>query len=209
MSDTHLFVLIHSPLVGPFSWRLVQKEFAKRRIDVLVPELLDQPADSLPCWQQHARSVAAVLTHVPPNRRIILVAHSGAGPLLPAIRQALPHPIAAYVFVDAGVPRSGLSRLDLMQLQDRSWVDEFHQTLLQGGRFPDWTADDLRDIVPDENVLNQLMAEIKPRSLAFFIEPLPTFDDWPDAPCAYLRFRLAVCVGCGAGPAGRLAGSRA
>lgn len=185
--------LIHSPLVGPFTWQLVRDELAKRHFDVIVPALFDQPdaaaqGTAVPYWQQHARSVAEGLAQVPHNRRIVLVAHSGAGPLLPVIRQSLPHSVRAYVFVDAGLPRDRLSRLDLMKLQDQAWADEFHQSLLQGGRFPDWTADDLRDTIPDETVRRQLVADLRPRSLPFFTEPIPAFDGWPDAPCVYLKF---------------------
>ncbi len=185
--------LIHSPLVGPFTWQLVRDELAKRHFDVIVPALFDQPdaaaqGTAAPYWRQHARSVAEGLAQVPKNRRVVLVAHSGAGPLLPAIRQMLPHSIRAYVFVDAGLPRDGLSRLDLMKLQDQAWAAEFQQSLSQGAQFPDWTADDLRNIVPNAEVRQQLVAEIQPRSLAFFIEPLPVFGSWPDAACAYIRF---------------------
>ena len=193
MNETVTLALIHSPLVGPFTWQPVCAELKKQHVEALAPTLVDQPAAAaqgaaLPYWQQHARSVAAHLAQVPLNRRIVLVAHSGAGPLLPVIRQALPHSIRAYVFVDAGLPRDGLSRLDLMKLQDQAWADEFQQSLLQGSRFPDWTADDLQDSIPDKEVRQHLMTEIRPRSLPFFIEPIPAFDGWPDAPCAYIRF---------------------
>jgi len=187
MSDHLTVALIHSPLVGPFTWQLVRDELLKRQIDTLVPPLIDHPDSTLPYWQQHAQSVAQGLAQIPRDRRIVLVAHSGAGPLLPAIRQALPHTIGGYVFVDAGLPRDGLSRLELMRLQDQSWAAEFQQSLLQGRRFPDWTFDDLRDIVPDADSLRRLMAELQPRTLPFFSEPLPVFDGWPDAPCAYIK----------------------
>jgi len=40
---------------------------------------------------------------------VALVAHSGAGALLPLIGQRLPVPDSSYLFVDAGLPRSGSS----------------------------------------------------------------------------------------------------
>lgn len=33
-----------------------------------------------------------------------------------------------------------------------------------------------------------MISEIRPRSLSFFTEPIPVFDGWPDAPCAYIKF---------------------
>ena len=32
------------------------------------------------------------------------------------------------------------------------------------------------------------MSEIQPRALPFWIEPIPVFAVWPDAPCAYVQF---------------------
>jgi hypothetical protein len=32
------------------------------------------------------------------------------------------------------------------------------------------------------------LAEINPRALDFFTEPIPAFDGWPDAPCVYILF---------------------
>ena len=34
----------------------------------------------------------------------------------------------------------------------------------------------------------QLVAEIRPRGLDFFLESIPVFGGWPDAPCIYIRF---------------------
>jgi hypothetical protein len=33
-----------------------------------------------------------------------------------------------------------------------------------------------------------MVSEIKPRSLPYFTEPMPAFAEWPDAPCAYIKF---------------------
>jgi hypothetical protein len=96
--------------------------------------------------------------------------------------------IHAYVFVDAGIPRNNLSRLDLMHLQDPQWAEQFHQSLLQGDRFPTWSEDDLREVIPDDSLRLKMASEIHPRSLDFFSEPIPVFAGWPDAPCAFIKF---------------------
>ncbi len=183
-----MYALIHSPLVGALTWQLVCSEMEKRGLEAIVPTLLDHPNSTQPYWQQHAESVAKSLTGIPQNRSIVLVAHSGAGPLLPIIRQALSHAMSAYVFVDAGIPRNGASRLDLMKFQDQQWGEQFHQALLHGEQFPMWDEDDLREVIPEDELRRKMMAEIHPRSLSFFTEPIPVFAGWPDAPCAYIKF---------------------
>ena len=182
------FVLLHSPLVGPFTWELVQQVLKEQSLRVIVPALSDDPNSTLPYWQQHVEAAAKGLVQVPTHQKLILVAHSGAGPLLPAIRQKLTHPVFADIFVDAGIPRDGLSRLDLMRLEDPEWAEQFHQALLQGEKFPTWSEEDLREILPDAEVRRNLVDEIRPRSLPFFVEPIPVQAGWPDAPCVYIKF---------------------
>ena len=185
--NNNLYVLIHSPLVGPLTWSPVAHEMRQRGLNVLVPLLRDAPDSKEPFWKQHAESVAQALVPVPAETSLTLVAHSGAGPLLPAIRQSLANPVHAYVFVDAGIPRDRASRLDLMKSEDKEWAEKFQQELEQGGRFPTWSFDDLKEVIPDEALRQQMVAEIRPRGLDFFTELLPVFDGWPDAPCIYIQ----------------------
>ena len=188
MPENNLYVLIHSPLVGPLTWSLVAREMLQRGLDVLVPILEDSPASKTPYWKQHAESIAQAITGISNDSCVTLVAHSGAGPILPVIRQSIPNPVNAYVYVDAGLPQDGATRLDLMKLEDANWAQKFQTYLENGGRFPDWNYDDLREILPDENLCHQMVAELRPRGLDFFTEPIPVFSDWPDAPCIYILF---------------------
>src|SRR5438034_515867 len=103
-----LFVLVPSPLVGPFTWSLVADELVARGHQVLVPDLSDEGTG--PWWERHVASAGAQLSG---DREldIALVGHSGAGALLPLIARAAAIRPAAYVFVDAGLPPEGRSRL--------------------------------------------------------------------------------------------------
>ena len=188
MSKDLTYVLIHSPLVGPLTWQLVKAEMEQRGLEAITPTLSDDSDSAQPYWQQHAGSLAQELIQIPQDRDLVLVAHSGAGPLLPAMRQTLTQSIIAYVFVDAGIPRDNASRLDLMRLQDSQWAEQFHQTLLRGEQFPRWDAEDLREVIPNATLRQKMAAEINPRALAFFTEPIPVFSGWPDSPCAYIKF---------------------
>lgn len=181
-------MLIHSPLVGPLTWSLVAAELRQRGFEVFVPHLKDSPTADIPFWKQHAGSVSSALADMPKDTFVTLVAHSGAGPLIPAIRQLLVNPANAYLFVDAGIPRDGASRLDLMRSEDPEWAAQLQEEFERGKRFPNWSFDDLQEVIPDESLRRQMVAEIHPRGLAFFVEPIPVFEGWPDAPCAYIQF---------------------
>lgn len=190
---TTTFVLVHSPLVGPFTWTLVVDDLQRQGLAVIVPMLTDSEtapetvmdSDSqvapTPLWQIHAACVERALASVPPTSSVVLVAHSGAGVLLPAIRERLVHLVAAYVFVDAGLPHPLHSRFDDLP-------EDLRALLRAEERFPQWTDADLSEAVPDVSLRSALLAELHPRPLAFFTEPLPVFAGWPDAPGAYLQF---------------------
>lgn len=176
--------LIHSPLVGPFTWALVADELRHRGFETVLPVLQTIKGET-PYWKQHARYVAAAIETLSPDRPVVLVAHSGAGMLLPAIRQATQHTVGGYVFVDAGIPEDGASRLDLFGNKEEA--DRFRRAAA-GGFIPVWAEEDLREIIPDEAIRERFVSELRPLPLAVYEEPVPVFKAWPDAPCAYLSF---------------------
>lgn len=182
------FVFVHSPLVGPFTWSLVAGELQRRGAEVLTPALRDPAAPSAPFWQQHAESVAAALRALSSERAPILVGHSGAGALLPAIRAASGRPGAGYIFVDAGIPQDGESRIGA---PGSAFAGELRALYAAGGRFPNWSDAGLAAIVPNAAIRRRLLDDLRPQPLAFWEEPIPVFSGWPDAPCAYLHLSPA------------------
>lgn len=191
MNTGNFFVLIHSPLVGILTWKPVAEEMRRRGIRAIVPALEDAPASPDPFWKQQVDSVAGEMNDIPGDIPIVLVGHSGAGPLLPAIAGSALNPVHAYVFVDAGIPRDGATRLDLMRTEDPQWAAGFQEKLERGVRYPDWSLDDLQAAIPDLALRRQMAAELRPRGLDFFTEPIPVFEGWPDAPCVYVQFSAA------------------
>lgn len=187
--------LIHSPLVGPFTWSLVALALRKQGWDVVVPTLSDNDEVPLPYWQQHAQHIATALTKLPSTRPILWVAHSGAGLRLPAYRSWVINPVAGYIFVDAGIPHNApsqaQSQLEWMARESAAGADELQQLLNQGDLFPNWTDEMLRDEVPNSTLRTALMDELQPHGLRYFDEPLPVFGGWPDARCAYIYFSAA------------------
>ncbi|HMB23199.1 MAG: hypothetical protein ACM33V_03935 [Chloroflexota bacterium] len=49
----------------------------------------------------------------------------------------------------------------------------------------------MREVIPDESLRRQMIAELHPRGLSFFSEPIPVFAGWHAAPCVYIRLSAA------------------
>ncbi|MBV9278957.1 MAG: alpha/beta hydrolase [Chloroflexi bacterium] len=186
-----IVVLVHSPLVGPLTWTAVSRRLRRRGIRTVLPVLTDRDGGAVPYWVQHASAVARRLEPMPPDDRLLLVGHSGAGPLLPAIGAFSPHPVAGYIFVDAGLPHPGRSPLEEIEAGIPELGAALRADLEAGGAFPRWTDDDLRDLIPDTGLRRAMLAELHPRTLGFFEERHPHFESWPDAPCGYVRLSAA------------------
>jgi hypothetical protein len=182
---TDVFLLVHSPLVGPYTWASVADELWRRGYDAVVPSLYDLEEGDSPYWQRHALVVRRALEPVPADRAIILVAHSGAGPMLPTFRDQLAQRVTGYIFVDAGLPKDNASRLD--QFESQAVADEWRQRA-PNGLIPVWTDGDLAEDIPDTTIRQRFVSELRPMPLAIYEEPLPVFAGWPDAPCSYILF---------------------
>src|SRR6185436_1876616 len=99
------------------------------------------------------------------ERQLILTGHSGAGMLLPAIRQLTMRPVTAYLFVDAGIPEDGKSRLDLFE--DSLAAAQFRQAAVRG-LLPIWSDEDLREAIPDPKWRQRFVGELRPLPLAVY-----------------------------------------
>ncbi len=173
------FVLIHAPLAGPVTWSLVADKLRSRSHDVIVPSLPDAVEASSPYWPRYAAAVGRSLKELPAERSLILVAHSGAGLLLPLVRQTTGRPVEAYVFVDAMVPEDGM-------LPDE---ESYFRGIAVDGFIPPFSEAVLRAMgLDDDSIRGRLLSELRPLPLGVYEEPIPVFEGWPDAPCGYLRF---------------------
>jgi hypothetical protein len=82
------------------------------------------------------------------------------------------------------LPENGKNRLDLFE--DPQAADQFRQRA-RNGLLPVWSSEDLREIIPNEQIRLQFVSEVSPLPLAVYEEALPVFEGWPDAPCGYLQ----------------------
>jgi len=177
-------VLLHSPLVGPLTWRAVAAELEAAGIPTVVPSLAGH--------SDHAGIIEAVVEQVSTGREatpIVLVGHSGAGPLLPAIADAVTAinsgTVEALIYVDAGLPRPG-----------RTWFDDapsdlaghLRERVSDDDLLPPWDewfgADTLADLLPDSALRRSFIAELPRLPLAYFTEPAPAAT-W-SGPAGYL-----------------------
>jgi hypothetical protein len=177
-------VLLHSPLLGPSSWRAAAAELESLGFAVEIagwPRLSGVAHAFYPTLAAElAREIAA-----PGREPLTLVAHSGAGPLAPALIEALSVRVAGVVFVDALLPHPGRSWFDTAPAQMRDQL----RAGAQMGQLPPW--DDwwppgaLERLVPDEAARTALIGELEPLPLAFFEERAPAIE--LQAPAAYLQ----------------------
>jgi hypothetical protein len=187
------FALIHSPFVGPLTWKFVAQVLEAQNYRTIIPTLSDDPGDARPFWEQHANAAAHAINSLKLHDRCVLVGHSGAGPLLPIIGSQLKVPVVAYLFVDAGLPQP-LSRLEMIRVELPERAGELEQFLKSGGLYPRWSDADLRALIPNEILRQQVLKDIRPRALPFFTEALPVPEEWDTTPCGYVQFSAGYTI---------------
>ncbi|HEY8202958.1 MAG TPA: alpha/beta fold hydrolase [Actinomycetota bacterium] len=181
------FVLVHSPVVGPRTWAATAEALAQRGHGVVVPALRLAPDAGPPYWEHLVDQVVEAVEAGPAIRAVTLVAHSAAGPLLPAIEDRLPNPVPCCLFVDATLPaRAGPTRVIparyLAPLRD----------LASAGRLPRWSQwwgdEAMASLVPDPALRAEIEQEMPSLPLAWFEEAVPVPPGWPASQCGYLQF---------------------
>ncbi|MER6980324.1 alpha/beta hydrolase [Streptomyces carpinensis] len=182
-----IFVLVHSPSVGPSTWQPVAEHLTSAGHRVRVPSLLHIGAGAPPYWPRIVDAVRDDLRQVPAGSPLTLVAHSNAGLFLPVIRAGLDHPVTGSVFVDAALPsRTGPTPVVTPELL------EFLRLMAANGRLPRWTDWwDEEDVAPMfcDPVVRHTVIEEQPRlPLSYYEQHIPVPDGWDDHPCSYVLF---------------------
>lgn len=179
-------MLGHSPLVGPTTWKALARAIRERGHEVLVPDLTASLTDGTPYWSRQVDAIADSAA----GRQVILVGHSGAGPLLAIAGDTLDQ-VKGYVFIDAGLPFPGRSWLETAP---PALADQL-RAMANDGWLPPWSewwgADGLAELLPDPEVRKRFAAGCPRLPMAMFEEVQPPVPGWPDAGCAYLRLSAA------------------
>jgi pimeloyl-ACP methyl ester carboxylesterase len=178
-------VLVHSPLVGPSTWRWVAGELAALGHHVTVPAVA--PAVAARGWEAFADSVAEQTAD---RDHGVLVGHSGAGPLLPQIAGRARWRADALVFVDAAVPPE---RGEAELMPERVLAEL--RPLAADGLLPPWSdwfgPGVMAELIPDEEKRAAVSAELPLLPLAYFEGGVPVPAGWASAPCGYLLLSAA------------------
>ena len=179
---TETIVLVHSPLVGPATWQPVAEVLRQGGHRVVVPSLLD--AITPPYHRNFATAATDGVTGT-----AIVVGHSGAGVLLPAIAATLD--VRAAVFVDAVLPHPGTSWFATVSAELREQV----AGMVEDGHLPPWhtwfPTEMLDRLLPDPDVRHRIVAEIPRVPAAYFDEPASEARLSPTVRCAYVRLSHA------------------
>lgn len=189
------FVLLHSPLVGPASWEPVREELTLLGYRAAAPRIEERldANGAATAWRAYADAAAEAITDLGVDE-VVLVPHSGAGTLMASVADMSIADVSAIVFVDAALPHDGWTRLDEMDANDAEFARGIRRDLESGVRYPEWTAQTLAPLIPDAARREALVAEMQPRSLDFFTEPIPA-PGWPPADegprCSYLHLSPA------------------
>lgn len=183
MNPTLLFV--HSPVVGPSTWTYTAEVLRENGFGCVVPDLTSVGTTGPPYYPKYAMAAATAVDDG--AEPIVVVGHSAAGALLPAIAEAVGGRTQAAVFVDAMLPQPGRSWFDtappglekqLRGLADHGMLPPWHEWFPPGA---------LEELVPDAARLQHLIAEIPRLPLAYFDEPAPTTLFAKSVACAFVR----------------------
>ena len=154
------FLLVHSPAVGPSTWRWVANALHSRGHEAILPNLVAAAMTGDPLAFGHAAAKA-----VDGGGEITVVGHSAAGVILPLVATLAPN-VRRLVFVDATVPPcEGTSSVGGELL-------EALRALATQGVLPVWSEwwgeGVLPALVPDDGRRREIELELPTLPLAFF-----------------------------------------
>lgn len=183
-----IWVLVHSPSVGPSTWEPVAHRLRARGHDAVVPSLLDVAQAGPPFWPRVAEDVNAALEEVDANRTVLLVVHSNAGLFAPVLVSRAIRSVHACLFVDAALPVTAGST----PVAPPPLVEMLREMSGEDGLLPPWTQwwqeDDVAPMFPDARTRRAVTAEQPRLPLAYYDQSVPAPAGWDAVPCGYLFF---------------------
>lgn len=189
-SGIRTLVLVHSPLVGPGTWRGLAPLLAAHGHRVIVPDLRGALRADPPLHFRIGRSVAEAIEGAAGSDEITLVVHSGAGALVPMLARGNKH-VRRAIFIDALLPHPGKR---WFETAPRELVAHL-RSLAKAGHLPRWhrwwPRGAMEALVPDQAQRAQFVAELHEVPVAYLEEVAPLGDIPDGTACAYLQLSSA------------------
>jgi hypothetical protein len=175
-------VLLHSPLTGSAVWRKLALLLSERGHEVRVPDYRDVLAGPPPYYEKITHKAGREA-----GEASALIAHSGAGALVPSLVDTAAQRITSVVFVDALLPHPG-----------KCWFDTVPQpmaaklrSLEAGGWLPPWDRwwpkQVLEEMLPDSTARTIFVDDLPSLPLDFLKEKAPDIGLQSRLSCAYLQ----------------------
>jgi hypothetical protein len=185
------FLLVHSPLLGPYSWAPVADLLRAEGHRVATPDLRSALTGPPPYYPRLCDAAVAA-AGIPAGDQLTLVGHSAAGPILPAITEAIGAAVADVVFMDARLPYPGSSWLSSITEERAAQLN----AMATDGVLPPWDtwfpAEMIVLEVPDPDVRERFTADIRPMPFALCAETAPSSTPVFDGiPCSYVQLSKA------------------
>ena len=182
-----VFVLVHSPSVGPGTWTPVAERLRAQGATVVVPSLTGVGVGGPPFWPRVAAAVGAAIAALPADGSVVLVAHSNAGLFVPVIVAEASRPVVGCLFVDATLPaRQGPTPVVPPEALG------FLRARAVDGLLPPWTTwfdeTEVAPMFPDAQVRAAVEAEQPRLPLSYYEQQIPVPAGWDAEPCGYLLF---------------------
>jgi pimeloyl-ACP methyl ester carboxylesterase len=133
-------VLLHGAMLGRWIWSRVEPLLAAPALAVDFPGRGSRPADVTELTLGDVVDSVATDIEAWPVERVVLVAHSLSGILVPALISRMPRRAVRAVFVSAAVPEPGASYLDVLPRSERLFLRVVLRTQRKGVLTPGWAA---------------------------------------------------------------------
>ena len=183
-----VFVLVHSPSVGPLTWGPVADALAMPKHKSVVPSLLDVADAEPPFWPRVVEVVNAAMSRLDQGQCVLLVAHSNGGMFVPLLVTHALRPVRCCLFVDAALPAQ--ARQTPVAPTERA---DFLRGKVSDGRLPPWTEwwgeGDIATLFADAATRAAMTAEEPRLPFAHYEQSVPVPAGWnDDVVCGYLLF---------------------
>lgn len=171
--------------MGPATWTRFATELQARGYDIVMPNFVPVMGGEGPYYPALIRAAQSALGGLS-SEQTVLIAHSGAGALVPAIAQELRDHVHA-VFVDALLPHPARSWFETAakELKDRLRV------MARNGRIPPWPLwwpeGAIAKLIGNEELYARFAAGCPELPLDYFDEPAPDAVLLSAARCFYLQ----------------------